>query len=61
MRVPARHTTLSAPFALGILRYALLLDAGQGGAPEDIVLGDRTLQLLGVALIAMFGVGLYLA
>ena len=30
------------PFVLAILRYALLLDAGQGGAPEEVVLGDRT-------------------
>jgi decaprenyl-phosphate phosphoribosyltransferase len=63
---PATHGALwfelsVIPFALGILRYALLLDAGQGGAPEDIVLGDRTLQVLGVALVIMFGVGLYLA
>jgi decaprenyl-phosphate phosphoribosyltransferase len=47
------------PFALGILRYALLLDAGQGEAPEDLVLGDRTLQLLGLALVALFAVGIY--
>ena len=63
---PAAHGALwfelsVIPFALGILRYALLLDAGQGGAPEDIVLSDRTLQVLGVALVLMFGVGLYLA
>ena len=35
---------------LGILRYALLLEQGDGGAPEDLVLGDRVLQVLGVAL-----------
>ena len=63
---PAAHGALwfelsVIPFALGILRYALLLDAGQGGAPEDIVLGDRTLQVLGLALVVMFAVGLYLA
>jgi decaprenyl-phosphate phosphoribosyltransferase len=49
------------PFALAILRYVLLLDAGQGGAPEEIVLGDRTLQILGVALVAMFGIGIYVS
>jgi decaprenyl-phosphate phosphoribosyltransferase len=48
------------PFALGILRYVLLLDAGQGEAPEEVVLGDRTLQILGAALVAMFAAGLYL-
>jgi decaprenyl-phosphate phosphoribosyltransferase len=50
----------AVPFALGILRYALLLDAGKGGAPEDVVLGDRTLQALGAVLVAVFAVGLYL-
>jgi decaprenyl-phosphate phosphoribosyltransferase len=49
------------PFALGIMRYALLLDAGKGGAPEDVVLGDRTLQALAVSLVAVFAVGLYLS
>ena len=28
------------PFALGILRYALLLSQGDGGAPEELVLSD---------------------
>ena len=47
------------PFALAILRYALLLDAGKGGAPEEVVLSDRTLQVLGVALVGLFALGLY--
>jgi len=47
------------PFVLGVLRYALLVDAGHGGAPEDVVLGDRTLQLLGLSLAVLFAVGVY--
>ena len=47
------------PFVLGVLRYALLVDAGHGGAPEDVVLGDRTLQLLGVSLAVLFAIGVY--
>ena len=35
------------PFGLAILRYSLLLDTGQGGAPEDVVLGDRRLLIMG--------------
>ena len=31
------------PFVLGVLRYALLLDQGDGGAPEELVLADRVL------------------
>jgi decaprenyl-phosphate phosphoribosyltransferase len=48
------------PFVLGILRYALLLEAGHGGAPEDVVLGDRGLQVIGAAWIATFACGVYL-
>jgi decaprenyl-phosphate phosphoribosyltransferase len=47
------------PFVLGILRYALLLESGQGGAPEEVVLGDRTLQVLGAAWVVVFAVGVY--
>ena len=33
-----------------ILRYALLLERATAAEPEDVVLGDRTLQVLGVVL-----------
>ena len=36
------------PFVLAILRYALLVERGEGGAPEEIVLHDRPLQIMGV-------------
>ncbi len=49
------------PFTLSILRYALLLDSGKGSAPEDIVLRDRPLQLMGVAWVVVFGCGVYFA
>ncbi|HEY3701162.1 MAG TPA: decaprenyl-phosphate phosphoribosyltransferase [Acidimicrobiales bacterium] len=48
-----------APFVLAVLRYALLLDAGKGGAPEDIVLGDRPIELMGAAWIFLFALGVY--
>lgn len=49
------------PFVLGILRYALLVDQGKGAAPEDVVLSDRPLQLIGLAWILVFGLGVHLA
>ena len=49
------------PFVLAILRYALRLDAGEGGAPEDIVLGDRMLQVLGLIWAVTFASGVYFA
>jgi decaprenyl-phosphate phosphoribosyltransferase len=47
------------PFALGVLRYALVLEQGRGSAPEDVVLSDRILQLIGVAWAIVFGLGVY--
>jgi decaprenyl-phosphate phosphoribosyltransferase len=47
------------PIVLGIFRYALILETGAGSAPEEIVLGDRTLQLIGVAWAVLFGIGVY--
>jgi decaprenyl-phosphate phosphoribosyltransferase len=48
------------PFVLGIYRYAMLLDTGRGGAPEDIVLRDRPLQLAGLFWVLLVGLGVYL-
>lgn len=45
------------PFILAILRYAHVIEQGRGGAPEEIVLGDRVLQVLGLLWIASFAVG----
>lgn len=47
------------PFVLVVLRYALLVERGEGGAPEEIVLGDRALQIFGVLWAAIVGIGLY--
>lgn len=45
------------PFVLGILRYAHLIEQGKGGAPEEIVLADRVLQVLALIWLASFAVG----
>ena len=47
------------PFTLAMLRYALLIDQGHGGAPEDVVLGDRMLQVLAVVWLVTFTLGVY--
>ena len=39
------------PFTIAILRYAVDVDGGEAGEPEDIALGDRVLQILAVAWI----------
>ncbi|MFW0786245.1 decaprenyl-phosphate phosphoribosyltransferase [Gordonia sp. CPCC 206044] len=47
------------PFTIAILRYAVDIDGGQAGEPEEIALGDRVLQLLAVAWIVCVGVAVY--
>jgi decaprenyl-phosphate phosphoribosyltransferase len=47
------------PFVTFMLRYAMLLEAGHGEAPEDVVLGDRILLALAAVWIALFGAGVY--
>ncbi|MDQ4071101.1 MAG: decaprenyl-phosphate phosphoribosyltransferase [Actinomycetota bacterium] len=49
------------PFVLGVLRYGLLLETGRGGAPEELVLSDRSLQVMGALWLACFGAGVYVA
>ena len=43
------------PFTIAILRYAVDVDGGLAGEPEDIALRDRVLQLLFVVWIATLG------
>lgn len=48
------------PFALAILRYAMLLDLGQGSTPEEIALHDRPFQITIAIWLLIFGCGIYL-
>ncbi|MFF0489244.1 decaprenyl-phosphate phosphoribosyltransferase [Nocardia sp. NPDC004068] len=48
------------PFTVAILRYAVDVDGGEAGEPEEIALGDRILQLLAIAWIGAVGVAVYL-
>jgi decaprenyl-phosphate phosphoribosyltransferase len=45
------------PFVLALFRYALDIDGGRAEAPEDVLLGDRTLLVLGVAWVIMIAIG----
>ena len=46
-----------APVALGLLQYSLLLEQGQGGAPEEVLLHSRAIQLWGIVWLVLFGLG----
>ena len=48
------------PFTIAILRYAVDVDGGLAGEPEDIALKDRVLQLLAVAWIGTIGAAVLL-
>ena len=56
----AFSATSIVPFSLGALRYAQLLGSGNGGAPEEVLLHDRPLQLLAVTWATVFASGVYL-
>jgi decaprenyl-phosphate phosphoribosyltransferase len=49
------------PFTVAFLRYALNLEHGEGGAPEDVVLGDRVLLATGLVWAITFGLGVLAA
>jgi decaprenyl-phosphate phosphoribosyltransferase len=46
-------------FTLGMLQYALEVDAGQAGEPEEVVLHDRVLQGLGVIWLATISIAVF--
>lgn len=48
-----------APFTLGMLQYALEVDAGQAGEPEEVVLHDHVLQGLGVIWLASLSIAVF--
>ncbi|MGA5358922.1 decaprenyl-phosphate phosphoribosyltransferase [Streptomyces purpurascens] len=52
--LPWRQLSMVA-FILAILRYAVFADRGTAGEPEDVVLRDRALALIGLVWMAMYG------
>lgn len=48
-----------APFVMGLLRYAVDIDRGLAGEPEEAVLRDRVLQLIAVSWLTIFAIGVY--
>lgn len=48
-----------APFTLALLRYAMEIDQGLAGEPEDVVLGDRVLQGLAVLWVIPVAIAVF--
>lgn len=64
LRQAADHNTVWSvisivPFVVAVLRYAVDVDSGNGGEPEDLALGDRVLQVLALAWIVALTVAVY--
>ncbi|MDJ0464074.1 decaprenyl-phosphate phosphoribosyltransferase [Streptomyces sp. H27-C3] len=51
--LPWRQLSMIA-FILAVLRYAVFADRGTAGAPEDVVLRDRALAVIGLVWVAMY-------
>jgi len=47
------------PFVIALFRYAVDVDSGRAGAPEDIVLRDRVLQVLGACWVLTMVLAFY--
>ena len=61
----AEHNSLWAvvsmvPFVVAVLRYAVDVDGGNAGEPEEIALRDRVLQVLGATWVVTLFLSFYL-
>ncbi|MEU6391431.1 decaprenyl-phosphate phosphoribosyltransferase [Streptomyces sp. NPDC046939] len=54
--LPWRQLSMVA-FIVAVLRYAVFADRGAAGEPEDVVLRDRALAVIGVVWVVMYGLG----
>jgi decaprenyl-phosphate phosphoribosyltransferase len=52
-------TVSIAPFVLGVLRYAVDIDKGAAGEPEEIVLRDRVLMAIGAVWALTVGLEVF--
>jgi len=55
----AWHQLSLIPFGFAFLRYAVYVDAGTAGAPEDVLLKDKVLVGLGFAWLLTFALGVF--
>lgn len=47
------------PVLIALLRYTFLVEAGHGAKPEELVLADRPLQVLGGCWVILFTLAIY--
>jgi decaprenyl-phosphate phosphoribosyltransferase len=47
------------PWCFVMLRYAMFIDQGKAGEPEDVVLGDRVIMAVGACWLLVFAMGVF--
>jgi len=55
----AWSTISIVPFVVAVLRYSVDVDSGNGGAPDEIALRDRVLQVLALVWVATLTLAVY--
>lgn len=55
------HALSIVPMVLALLRYLMVLENGGGGAPEEVFLRDRSIQLYGLAWVVVYALAVYIA
>lgn len=53
------HGISIVPMVLALFRYLMVLEQGGGGAPEEVFLRDRTIQLYGALWVVVYGLAVY--
>ncbi|HEY3867089.1 MAG TPA: decaprenyl-phosphate phosphoribosyltransferase [Actinocrinis sp.] len=53
------HEISIVPWSFVFLRYAMFVDAGTAGEPEDVVLGDKVIMAIGAVWLACFALGVF--
>ena len=53
------HEISIVPWTFVFLRYAMFVDSGKAGEPEDVVLGDRMIMILGALWLTCFAFGVF--
>lgn len=56
---PIWYQLSTVPVFIALLRYTFLVEAGRGAQPEELVLADRPLQVLGACWVALFAIAIY--
>lgn len=53
------HGVSIVPMVLALLRYLMVLEKGGGGAPEEVFMRDRTIQVYGLIWVVIYGLAVY--